>query len=94
MVLLSYMMSPSYLWVPQEEGTAQSRKLRSRVDRAKHQESRLYKSIRQLPSLRETLQDVPIEATNKCRDTKVAEQDGCNMKYHTCLLGEQVALAN
>eukprot|EP00957_Ditylum_brightwellii_P014193 1068328-Ditylum_brightwellii.AAC.1 len=72
----------------------QGRKVRSRVDRFKHQGSRLYKSIRQLPSLRKTFQDVPIEATNRCRETKVEEQDGCNMKNHICLLGEQIVLAN
>eukprot|EP00957_Ditylum_brightwellii_P136067 10377426-Ditylum_brightwellii.AAC.1 len=73
----------------------QGRKLRSKADRAKHQGSRIYRSTRTpLQSLRETLQDTPKEARNKCRDTSVKGLNEGSMMYHTCLLGEQIALAN
>eukprot|EP00957_Ditylum_brightwellii_P021510 1622091-Ditylum_brightwellii.AAC.1 len=73
----------------------QSRNLRSKADRAKHQGSGIYRSMRTpLQSLREILKDTPKEATNKCRDTSVEGLNEGSMMYHTSLLGEQIALAN
>eukprot|EP00957_Ditylum_brightwellii_P020014 1511002-Ditylum_brightwellii.AAC.1 len=73
----------------------QSRNLRSKADRTKHQGSIMYRSIRTpLQSPRETLQDKTKDATNTCRDTSVEGLNKGNTMYHTCLLGEQIALAN
>eukprot|EP00957_Ditylum_brightwellii_P050107 3798381-Ditylum_brightwellii.AAC.1 len=47
-----------------------------------------------LSSLREPLQDIPNKATSECRDTSVEGLNEGSMMYHTCLLGEQIALAN
>eukprot|EP00957_Ditylum_brightwellii_P209786 15363248-Ditylum_brightwellii.AAC.1 len=55
----------------------------------------MFRSIRTpLQSLKEILQDKPKEATNTSRDTSVEGSNEGNMIYHTCLLGEQIALAN
>eukprot|EP00957_Ditylum_brightwellii_P097053 7390914-Ditylum_brightwellii.AAC.1 len=73
----------------------QGRNLTSKVDKAKCQGSRIYRSMRTpLQSLRVTLQDTPEEATNKCRDTSVEGVNEGSMMYHIYLLGEQLALAN
>eukprot|EP00957_Ditylum_brightwellii_P061179 4642461-Ditylum_brightwellii.AAC.1 len=47
-----------------------------------------------LQSLRETLQDKTKDATKTSRDTSVEGLNEGNMMYNTCLLGEQIALAN
>eukprot|EP00957_Ditylum_brightwellii_P178262 13577405-Ditylum_brightwellii.AAC.1 len=73
----------------------QSRNMRSKADRAKYQGSIMFRSIKTpLQSLRETLQDKTKDATNTSRDTSVEGLNESNMMYHTCLLGEQIALPN
>eukprot|EP00957_Ditylum_brightwellii_P011639 879227-Ditylum_brightwellii.AAC.1 len=72
----------------------QGKNQRSTADRVKHKGSNMYKAMRKLPLLRESLQDVPIDATNECRDNSVEELNEGNMMYYICLLGEQIALAN
>eukprot|EP00957_Ditylum_brightwellii_P032630 2473171-Ditylum_brightwellii.AAC.1 len=55
----------------------------------------MFRSIRTpLHSLRETLQDKPKGAANTSRDTSIEGLNEGSMMYHTCLLGEQIALAN
>eukprot|EP00957_Ditylum_brightwellii_P210478 15365025-Ditylum_brightwellii.AAC.1 len=73
----------------------QGRNLRLKADRAKHQGSRIYRFMRTpLQSLGEILQNTSKGATKKCRNISVEGLNEGSMMYHTCLLEEQIALAN